>query len=147
MTPVRISAAETHDLRRRVLRTGDPAAAVEWVGDDDTGTFHLGIRDRAGVVVAVSTWMHRPDPVDPAVQATQLRGMATDPALEGRGLGSRLLEAGIERCRARDDEVVWANARVTAVGFYERAGFSVVGAEFETAATGLPHRMVRRSLG
>jgi len=147
VTTEKISAADTHDLRRRVLRAGDPDAAVEWVGDDESDTFHLGIRDGSGGVVAISTWLHRPDSVEPAAQATQLRGMATDPDHAGRGLGTRLLAAGIERCRSRGDTVVWANARVTALGFYERAGFTVVGAVFETAATGLPHQMVRWSLG
>lgn len=140
MTIDPISAADTYDLRRRILRDGDSDAVVEWVGDDEDSTFHLGIRDRSGAVVAISTWLGRPP-------ATQIRGMATDPELVGSGLGSRLLAAGIERCRSRGDTVVWANARVTAISFYERAGFTVVGAVFETADTGLPHQMVRRSLG
>ena len=142
-----ISAADTYDLRRRILRAGDSDAVVEWVGDDEDSTFHLGIRDRSGAVVAISTWLHRPDPSDPAVKSTQLRGMATDPGHAGSGLGSRLLAAGIERCRSRGDTVVWANARVPATSFYERAGFTAVGDVFETADTGLPHQMVRRSLG
>ena len=142
-----ISAADTYDLRRRILRAGDSDAVVEWVGDDEDSTFHLGIRDRSGAVVAISTWLHRPDPSDPAVKSTQLRGMATDPGHAGSGLGSRLLAAGTERCRSRGDTVVWANARVPATSFYERAGFTAVGDVFETADTGLPHQMVRRSLG
>ena len=136
---VEISAADTHTLRREVLRNGDPDALVEWSGDEDPHTFHLGIRDDSGTVVAISTWLGRPP-------ETQLRGMATAPAFAGRGLGSKLLAAGVARCRARGDELVWANARVPAVGFYERAGFTVVGTEFETAATGLPHQLVRQSL-
>ena len=147
MRIARISAADTHALRRRILRAGDPDAAVEWAGDDEDTTFHLGIRNRSGVVVAISTWLQRPDPADPEAQATQLRGMATEPDLAGSGMGSRLLAAGIERCLQRGDTAVWANARLTAVGFYERAGFTVVGAVFETTDTGLPHRMVRRRLG
>ena len=138
--PIEITAADTHALRRRVLRDNQIAARLEWDGDHDPRTFHLGIRDRSGTVVAISTWLGQP-PV------TQIRGMATDPELAGGGLGSGLLAAGIERCRSRGDTVVWANARVTAISFYERAGFTVVGAVFETADTGLPHQMVRRSLG
>ena len=146
MTATEISPADTHDLRRRVLRAGDPDAAVDWVGDDEADTFHLGIRDGAGGVIAISTWLRRADPVDPAARATQLRGMATDPDHAGSGLGARLLDVGIERCRRRGDTVVWANARVTALGFYERAGFTVVGTVFETADTGLSHQIVRQSL-
>ena len=136
---VEITAAETHPLRRRVLRDDDPAADLRWPGDDDPDTFHLAVRDRAGAVVAVSTWRSTP-PV------TQLRGMATVPELAGTGLGSRLVAAGVERCRARGDAAVWANARVTAIGFYERAGFTVSGPTFETPDTGLPHRRVELDL-
>lgn len=137
--PVEITAAETHALRQRVLRDNQISAHLEWDGDDDLSTFHLGIRDRSGAVVAISTWLGRPP-------ATQIRGMATEPELAGGGLGSKLLAAGIERCRLRGDTMVWANARVTATSFYERAGFAVVGAVFETADTGLPHQMVRLTL-
>ena len=100
----------------------------------------LGLLDPNGAVVAISTWLAQPD-------GTQVRGMATEPALAGSGLGSILVAAGVERCRARGDRVVWANARVGALGFYERAGFTVDGAVFETAATGLPHQTVRQILG
>jgi GNAT superfamily N-acetyltransferase len=143
VTPIGITAAETHDLRRRVLRGADPDAELSWAGDDLGTTVHLGIRDDAGTIVAISTWLVRPDPFEPTRPATQLRGMATDPRLVGAGLGTRLLRAGIERCRSQGDELVWANARVSAVGFYERAGFAVVGPEFDTPDTGLPHRIVR----
>ncbi len=138
--PVEITAAETYALRQRVLRNNQAAAHLQWDGDNDPGTFHLGIRDGSGSIVAVSTWLSGPS-------ATQIRGMATDPALIGGGLGSRLLTAGIERCRSSGSTVVWANARVTAISFYERAGFTVVGAEFETPDTGLPHKVVRLTLG
>ena len=56
MTPTEITAADTHDLRRRVLRDDDANAAVDWPGDHDDTTFHLGIRDDTNRVVAVSTW-------------------------------------------------------------------------------------------
>ena len=103
--PVEITAAETYALRQRVLRNNQAAAHLQWDGDNDPGTFHLGIRDGSGSIVAVSTWLSGPS-------ATQIRGMATDPALIGGGLGSRLLTAGIERCRSSGSTVVWANARV-----------------------------------
>ena len=139
MTPVEVDATDTHDLRRRVLRDGDDDAPLAWAGDDDPRTFHLAIRDAAGTVLAVSTWLAQPPD-------THLRGMATDPDHAGHGLGSLLLAAGIDRCRARGDAAVWANARLTALGFYEGAGFAIVGPAFVTSDTGLPHRRVRLEL-
>lgn len=145
MTPIEITTVQTHELRRRVLRDGDAAAEVDWPGDDEPTTLHLGIEHR-GRIVAISTWLRRPEPDGGERRATRLRGMATDPGHTGRGLAGVLLADGIERCRVRGDAVIWANARVTALGFYERAGFEVLGPEFRTAETGLPHRRVRQVL-
>ena len=43
-------------------------------------------------------------------------------------------------------ELLWAHARDTALSFYTRAGFTVVGDGFVTPDTGLPHHLVTLSL-
>jgi len=131
---VALSARDTYDLRRRQLRDGRIDAAVDWPDDHGGGTHHLGIVVDSRVV-AISTWISRST-------STQLRGMATDPLHTGHGFGRRLLSAGIERAASHGTELVWANARVEVLGFYERAGFVAVGDVFATADTGLPHRRV-----
>ena len=143
-TVVRIDATDTHDLRRRVLRSGISNTVLVWPGDDEVTTLHLGIRDEHGAVVAISTWLARPAPNGEV--ATQLRGMATDPERLGRGLAGALLVAGASAATSRGHHVVWANARVSALGFYERAGWTAQGPVFHTADTGLPHRVVTRRL-
>ena len=137
---VELGADAVHDLRRRVLRDGDRGADLDWAGDHDATTIHLGVVDPTGSVLAVSTWLRSPCPLDPTQPAVQLRGMATDPAHIGTGLGSLLLAEGLRR--ASDVELVWANARVTAIAFYERHGWTTNGPEFVTVDTGLPHRLV-----
>ena len=52
--------------------------------------------------------------------------MATDPAVRGAGAGRALLVDGLDRVAARGGDLVWCDARVTAAGFYERIGFTVV---------------------
>lgn len=137
---VELSAGQTHDLRRRVLRDGDPTAPVEWVGDDSPSTLHLGLVDDDGTIVAISTWLRDGD-------AVQLRGMATETGLSGRGLGATLLAAGVERADRSGAARIWANARTTALAFYVRHGFVAEGPEFVTPDTGLPHRRVERRTG
>lgn len=137
---VELTADETHDLRRRVLRDGTPSSEVRLASDDAPGTTHLGVRDGTGRVVATSSWSPGDD------GRVQLRMMATDPTVRGTGLGHHLLDAGIERARRAGVEVVWANARDSALGFYQAAGFEVVGDGFVTADTGLPHHVVVRRL-
>ena len=102
---------------------------------------HLGIEVDSRVV-AVSTWMRRPFADRPDAVAVQLRGMATDPALQGTGLGARLLAAGLDRVRSTGADLVWARARSTALVFYLANGFVAVGDEFIDATTGLPHVVV-----
>ncbi|MET0663805.1 MAG: GNAT family N-acetyltransferase [Ilumatobacteraceae bacterium] len=138
---VEVAAADTHDLRRRVLRDDSPTATLEFDGDDEPTTFHLAV-ERDDVIVAVSTWMQRPLPEDPRDTDIQLRGMASEPALQGRGLGAALLRAGLDRAHQRGTTRVWARARSTALGFYVANGFDVAGEEFVDGTTGLPHRIV-----
>jgi predicted GNAT family N-acyltransferase len=62
----------------------------------------------------------------------------------GKGVGGRLLEALIERARARGMRRVALNAQTHAAPFYARFGFAVVGAEFMEA--GIPHVEMTRAL-
>jgi phosphoribosylformimino-5-aminoimidazole carboxamide ribotide isomerase len=132
---VRIPSVQTHELRRRVLRSGEPDADVRWPEDDLELTVHFAVVDDDGsTVIGVSTWIE-------TGETTQLRGMATDPRKAGRGIGTALLDAGIAHARSRGSHGVWANARVSALGFYTGYGFVISGPEFVTPATGLPHRL------
>lgn len=140
---VEVAAAETHPLRAAVLRDGTPSSQLEWAGDGDPGTIHLGAR-RGSSLVAISTWTPKSFPGDDGRPAVQLRGMAVDRGQQGRGAGGALVRAGLERSFAGGAECVWANARDSALPFYRRHGFEVVGDGFVTADTGLAHHRIRR---
>jgi ribosomal protein S18 acetylase RimI-like enzyme len=58
--------------------------------------------------------------------------------LQGSGLGRAVLTECIEHVRSAGAEVLWCNARLGALGFYERLGFATVGDEFDIAGIG-PH--------
>ncbi|MET0577170.1 MAG: GNAT family N-acetyltransferase [Ilumatobacteraceae bacterium] len=143
---VDLRAAETHGLRRRVLRAGTASDDVTFAGDDDPGTWHLGLVDGAGTLLAVSTWMPRPFPGDDRGGGVQLRGMAVDAGAQGTGIGAALLAAGVEQASAGGANAVWANARDTALDFYRRHGFDVVGDGFIDETTALAHHRIRRDL-
>ncbi len=55
----------------------------------------------------------------------------------GKRVGSALLEALLERAKARGMPSVRLNAQIRAAGFYRRFGFAVTGPEFVEA--GIPH--------
>jgi thiamine transport system ATP-binding protein len=140
---VEVAPEDTHDLRRRVLRDGRLDATVVFDGDGEEGTTQLGARDAGGRLVGVSTWLWCPCPVDPGRRDRQLRGMAVDPSRQGCGVGATLLAAGVDEAARLGATAVWANARDTALGFYRRHGFEVLGEGFVDETTGLPHHRIR----
>ena len=137
---VEVTSADTYPLRMAVLRHDTPTKEVAFPEDDWPGTVHLAV-ELDGELVATSTWV--PRELDGA-SAVQLRGMATARGLQGRGLGGILLAAGCRRAAAAGYELVWARARDSALGFYERHGFEVRGDGFVDDATQLPHHLVVR---
>jgi predicted GNAT family N-acyltransferase len=127
----------TYPLRRAVLRPD--GGEITWAGDEDPATFHLAAFAEDGRVVGVVRFSPAPCPWRPEATAPwQLRGMATDPAVRGSGAGRALLVDGLARVAARGGDLVWCDARVTAAGFYERRGFTVVTGPFDKPGIG-PH--------
>ena len=57
-----------------------------------------------------------------------------------------MLEHATARLRAGGASLLWANGRDTALGFYERAGFTVVGDGYLMGESGLPHHRVELEL-
>ena len=142
-----VAPSGTHGLRRTVLRDGGHDEVV-FAGDDERDTFHLGAVDEDGTTVGIVTFLERECPNRPDVHpARQLRGMAVAADRQGEGLGTALLRAGIERCRAEGVAVVWAHARLAAVPWYEAHGLPAEGDVYVFGVMGLPHRLVVIDLG
>ncbi|MCO4744091.1 MAG: GNAT family N-acetyltransferase [Proteobacteria bacterium] len=123
-------------LRHRVLREGRPLEDAIWPGDDEARHFLL---EWAGSVVAVATIMQNafPDGDGPSLQ---LRGMAVGPEHQGKGLGAQLV-TGIQEAVG---EPMWCNARMSALPFYEKQGWTAVGETFEVQGIGPHRRMISR---
>lgn len=152
---VRITPAQTHALRRDVLRDGDPEAEVVWPRDDDSQTCHFGaVKD--GAVVAIGTvyaapiapqaWAPRGGSEIPPGQHWQFRGMASAAHARGSGCGAAVLEAIFSHVRsvgAGTPQLVWCNARVIAIGFYEKYGMAIVSDRFDIPTVG-PHVVMQR---
>jgi GNAT superfamily N-acetyltransferase len=136
-----VPTVEVLVLRMSVLRDGTPSQDPRYADDDAEGSVNLGIRE-GGILVACSTWLPRPWPLDESAPATQLRGMAVAKHLQSKGLGRILLDAGITRAKSHDSTYVWARARDNALYFYERNGFTAIGDQFIDEASGLGHHLV-----
>lgn len=139
-----VSAAAVIDLRRAVLRDGRTDLSASLDVDDHDETLHLAAFDRrtglAGAPLACLTlvpnpWAERPDEV-----RVRLALMAVDANLHGAGIGGHLLGVA-KRAATHAGTGIWASARVTALGFYERQGFGLIGDPY-VGAMELPHQNV-----
>ncbi len=130
----RAEPAELLDLRWRELREGRPRHTAHMTADDHPDTRHWAAVEGGEVVGCVSV-MRGAEPRGRA--RWQLRAMAIDRKLQGRGLGAILVKA----CSAEVAEPMWCNARIHAIGFYERQGWNVCSGSFEVPQVGLHKRM------
>lgn len=136
-----IAVEEAYGLRRAVLRGGVAGADVHYAEDNDPDSFHLGAEDD-GAMVAVATLAPVPTLLRPGARAWRLRGMAVAPEQQGSGVGRRLMDEIYQRLRERDGQVLWADGRDTALGFYRRMGMDIVGDAFVPEASGVSHHVV-----
>ena len=143
----RATLDEIYRLRFAVLRPGHPVERVHWAGDDlePPATYHfaaIGSEGQAQTIGCLtllsSNWGDGP--------AYQLRGMAVAEGFRSRGIGGELLKLAEQTVRTETPlRLLWCNARVPAVRFYERNGWRVVSEGFDIAGVG-PHRKMIRVL-
>jgi YbgC/YbaW family acyl-CoA thioester hydrolase len=106
--------------------------ALERDAADDTAV-HALARNRLGLAVGTGRLLAGHGPGEPA----RIGRMAVSRALRGARIGNALLEALMAAAGRRGDPEVMLHAQVSAVGFYERAGFQAHGERFEEA--GISH--------
>jgi GNAT superfamily N-acetyltransferase len=115
---------------------------VVFNGDEEPQTFHLAALSGEGPPIGIATFFPNQTALRmSAVRPFQLRGMAVHPGRQGEGIGRLIIESAVDRLRRSEADVLWANARDEALGFYRSVGMDVVGAGFRTE-TGRPHHAV-----
>jgi ribosomal protein S18 acetylase RimI-like enzyme len=129
---------QTRALRRQVLRPHQTEAEV--ASHEPPEAYAVGAFD-GDELVAVGLIGREGDSGE-----WRVRGMATKPARRGRGAGTAVLRALLDHAREEQARAVWCQARTTALGLYERAGFEVDSEEFELPEIG-PHVRMRLALG
>lgn len=148
-----VAAERVRPLRARVLRPGVPEAQLVYPGDAAPGALHLAAL-RGDEVVGIASL--NPEPPPPVLagaagapgagtaRAWRLRGMATAPEVRGDGCGALLLQGCFEHVRAQGGGLLWCNARLVALGFYEKLGLARIGERFEIGDIGPHYVMFRR---
>ena len=129
--------AEIAALRTRVF-VGEQGVPPEVEQDAaDEWAVHVLSRDDAGRVVATGRLLVRG-------AGASIGRMAADAAVRGQGHGAAVLAELHRQAVLRGVTEIELHAQVTARRFYERAGYTAVGEEYEEA--GITHVTMRRSL-
>lgn len=76
--------------------------------------------------------------------AFQLRQMAVEQKMQKNGIGAAIMSFGENIARDAGGRQIMMHARKTAVGFYERLGYSIVSDEFNEV--GIPHVEMSKTL-
>jgi GNAT superfamily N-acetyltransferase len=135
----------TFPLRLEVLRPGGTLEDCRFQSDVIPGGFHVGTF-LDGRCVAVGSFSPEGHPQFSAGTPYRLRGMASAADVRGRGAGSLLLDLAYAELERRGADLLWCNARETAIAFYGRMGFTGEGPLFMIAGIG-PHQVMHRPIG
>ena len=133
----RVTAAETFSLRQRILRPHDTFDELSLL-DDDPDTCHFVAVDDGTVIGAASVRREKAPWNVELRQSWRLRGMATAEDRRSQGVGAAIVEAVIQHVQQRGGGLLWCNARIAAVSFYEHAGFGARGESWDDPILG-PH--------
>ena len=137
---------EVVDLRLAVLRPGFPREAAIFPLDHEPTTHHFvavaAVDNRIVGCVTIS----QPRPWQDRADAIQLRAMAVAAEARGGSVGRRLLARVDEHVRTLPPPrpIMWCNARVGALGFYQRCGWTVVSDVFDSPPAGPHVKMTRQ---
>lgn len=123
-----INPQETLLLRQIVLRNGKPFKDCMFAGDDLVSTTHFGIY-KNNLLAGVATYFENSNTHFQGDQL-QLRGMAVLDEYRGTGFGKLLLKRGEELAWKKKKNIIWFNARLIAVPFYENSGYRIYGESF-----------------
>ncbi|MBN9501019.1 MAG: hypothetical protein BGO01_05205 [Armatimonadetes bacterium 55-13] len=125
------------ELRRQILRR---PLGLDFTADQITAEaadFHIAAMEGIELVGCLV--------LSPQDETTiKMRQVAVTPDRQGQGIGARMVIYSEEFARAKGFKVMTLNARDTAVHFYLRLGYEVVGEPFEEVT--IPHRKMQKGL-
>jgi GNAT superfamily N-acetyltransferase len=143
MTDIReISAEATFIVRHPVLRAGKPVESCHFEGDELATTKHFGLFVENQVAGVVSIFKN-PSAFSDTDEQYQLRGMAILESHQKKGYGEALLQYVENYLKSHKAQTIWFNARLAAIGFYKKLGYSITGKPFEIGDIGIHYTMFK----
>ena len=137
-----IAAAATFPVRHPVLRPGKAIDTCRFDGDELVTTKHFGLYV-AHTLVAVISIFESKSKFFAEDRQFQIRGMAVLEAYRKQRLGEQLVAHVEKYVGGQQGELIWFNARETAVGFYKKLGYAIIGDPFNIEDIGSHYTMFK----
>ncbi|MBW2960928.1 GNAT family N-acetyltransferase [Mesonia aestuariivivens] len=131
----KVKVEEILPVRQTVLRNGKPREECFFEGDLAKETIHLALYENEKIY-AIASLLKDNNKNLTAINQYRLRGMAVMPEAQGKGLGKQLLRFAEELIKEQKNITLWFNARTTAVNFYKKNNFKILGEEFTIPKVG-----------
>jgi ribosomal protein S18 acetylase RimI-like enzyme len=137
-----INAETTYSVRKAVLRKGKTCSSCLFEGDNLTSTIHYGLfidKELAGIISLFENKFGN----FTTQKQLQIRGMAVLESHQKKGFGNLLVIKAEEYAKTKKMDVIWFNARETAVGFYEKLGYQIIDKSFIIEGIGTHYIMYK----
>ncbi len=129
---------DTVHLRELVLRQplGMRFSAEEL--ELENNSYHIAAYDENHKIVGAAMFV----PLSPT--KLKMRQVVIAEDWQGRGIGKELIEFAETFAQSKGYQIIEANARQTAIGFYEKMNYQTQGKEF--TEVGIPHMKIEKKL-
>jgi len=136
-----INRDEAKPLRYKVLWPHLPSEESCIIDIDlREDAFHLGTFD-GDRLIAIGSFFQMNSPKLEARNPYRLRAMASDPQYRGKGGGRILIETALSILKNKQVDVLWCDARIVAVPFYQSLQFDSLEEVYDIPLIG-PHRFM-----
>lgn len=137
-----ISSTATFAVRHPILRVGKPLSSCRFEGDELISTKHFGLFQE-GVLVGVISLFENKNLLFDREDQFQIRGMAVLENHQKKNYGRLLVQTVESFLKTNNSNFIWFNARIIAIGFYQKLGYQIVGLPFEIGDVGTHYVMFK----
>ena len=134
---IKVDAEKVRPLRHSELRKGQDFSTTSYLEDYKVDTFHMVCIVDEKIVTCASFYPEKSIKIK-SNNAYRLRGMATASNFQRKGYATDLMIESFKELKEKGTDLLWCNARLVAVSFYESLGFKITGELFNIEGIG-PH--------
>ena len=144
MTSIKeITVQETYHLRHQILRPHQSINDCKYDGDTDKLTRHFGMYLENELIGIVSIYKSPLNHIEDE-ECWQIRAMAVTTSVRKKGYAKKLLKEIEDYAIQNGANYIWCNARISALGFYEKNNYKIYGKEFYVQNIGQHYIMIKK---